>query len=461
MRTVGVLGNATGDPYSLRLVEVAAQELVSQGFHAVCFAGGFPQAPVFRDASDRLLLPPSIDGWVVLCGALRVPASEFEALRGGRAYVSVGLELAGTPSITASDETGIFQAVAHLVRRHDRRRIAFVAGPSTSTEAARRLATYRMALESVGLKPDAALVTEGDYETRSGREAVQRLERQGNGYDAIIAANDLMAVGVIEGLRASGRRVPEDVLVVGFDDIEEASFSGPTLTTVRQPLQEMGTTAARLAIEQLAGAAVEQHTVVTAPLVIRESCGCRSDSDAPERRPASAGTDPKRTQSLRETALRDRVRKELAHSRQLRELSRLAEGLDAASDYPDLEQPLSGICQLLGVRRLLVATYSGAQRHARITLESSGGSVVFHPRPQALPTEQLLPQGFLQQDQPRQLGVQGLELGGEQLGYLVLEGDLRHGYAFLELRRHLSNALSRIAQARELRRLYTAEKKRG
>src|SRR5690348_14824026 len=152
MRTIGVLENATGDPYSLRLVEVTAGELVGKGCHAVVFSGGFPDAPLFRDTSERVALPSSLDAWVLLCGTLPVPANAIEALvRGAKPCVSVGLEIADTPSITASDEAGIFQAVAHLVRRHDCRRIAFVAGPSTSVEAPRRLAAYRLALESVGL----------------------------------------------------------------------------------------------------------------------------------------------------------------------------------------------------------------------------------------------------------------------------------------------------------------------
>jgi DNA-binding LacI/PurR family transcriptional regulator len=204
----------------------------------------------------------------LLSTPFRDSASELTAVAAasGRC-VSIGFELAGTPSFTASDEAGIFQAVAHLARRHERRRIAFVTGPSTSTEAVRRLDGYRMALESVGLGVDPALIANGDYETRSGREAVKLLQRQAKRYDAVVAANDLMAIGVIDGLRANNQRAPEDVSVIGFDDIEEASFTAPALTTVRQPLQEMGSEAARLVLARLAGQAVEPHTVVTAPLV--------------------------------------------------------------------------------------------------------------------------------------------------------------------------------------------------
>jgi hypothetical protein len=275
----------------------------------------------------------------------------------------------------------------------------------------------------------------------------------------VVAANDLMAIGVIDGLRASGLRVPQDVSVIGFDDIEEASFAAPTLSTVRQPLQEVGAMAARMALELMEGMPVEPHTKVTAPLVIRQSCGC-TDSDSPERRSIPAA-ETNGTQNLREGVLRDLVRREFANTRLQRELSRLSEGILSASDSSELAPVLSDVVRLLGVRRFVLATYSGSQRHARVTLESSGDSVVFHPHAQAHPIEQVFPPGFTRSDRPMHLAVQALELGGEQLGYLMLDGDVRDGNAYIDLRRTLSSALARMAQARELRRVYAAEKKRG
>jgi hypothetical protein len=249
------------------------------------------------------------------------------------------------------------------------------------------------------------------------------------------------------------------VSVIGFDDIEEASFSAPTLSTVRQPLNEVGARAARMVLQLLDGASVETSTVVAAPLVIRQSCGC-SDSDTPERRP-SVAPEASGTQGLREGVLRDLVRREFASSRLQRELSRLGEGILGASDYSDLAPLLSDVVRILGVRRLVLATYSGSQRHARVTLESSGDSVVFHPHAQAHPIEQVFPSGLLRGDRCMQIAVQSLELAGEQIGYLMLDGDIRDGSAYIDLRRTLSGAMARMTQARELRRVYAAEKKRG
>jgi hypothetical protein len=119
------------------------------------------------------------------------------------------------------------------------------------------------------------------------------------------------------------------------------------------------------------------------------------------------------------------------------------------------------VCRLLALRRLVISTYRSASREARVTLESSSDRVVFHQGVQPYALEQVFPPGFLRGERPLQLALLPLELAGEQLGYLLLDGDLRDAHAYIELRRSLSSSLARIAQGRELRRLYAAEKKRG
>jgi LacI family transcriptional regulator len=467
-RTVGILANAFGDPYSLRIAHGAAQEITRAGGHSIFFGGGFPSAPLFRDAGGACALPRSIEGWVLVGEMLRDGGSELApAARAVRGAVTLGFQLNDLPSVVVDDETGIFQAVAHLVKRHERRRIAFIAGPDGSVDAAHRFTAYRMALESLGLRQDPALVAVGNYETQSGREAVRQFKRTGARFDAIVSANDLMAIGASDALSQVGVRVPEDVSIVGFDDIEDASFCSPALTTVRQPLQELGAAAARLAWktddspESVTGPGSGQpeRTVVTTPLVIRESCGCQS-SEPPDQRGLQSGSDPQRARAMREDALRELVRRGLSSARLHRELERHAESIVRAPDYPGLTRIMSAIIELLGLRRFLLCTYSGGQRHVRVRLESSGRDVVFHHQSQAFPVEDVLPAGFLNGEKPVQLSIEPLEFADEHFGYIVLEGDIRNGLAHLALRRHLGSAVARMAHNRELRRLYAAEKKR-
>jgi len=459
-RTIGILANSFGDPYSLRIAQGAAQELTRRGDHALFFSGGFPQAPLFRDAHGLCALPRLADGWVLLSETMRDSLADMVQAAGGTRAVSVGVDLPHLPVVGADSETGIFQAVMHLVKRHQRKRIAFIAAPEGSTDGAQRLGTYRLALESLGLYADPTLVVVGDYEARSGREAVRQLKRQRGSFDAIVAANDLMALGALEGLKAAGVRVPEEVSVVGYDDIEDASFATPGLTTVRQPLADLGYSAARLAVEapRQNPHTDEERTVVTTPLVIRESCGCQTTEI--DRRNLPPGDEATRTQGLREEALRELVRRELASSRLYRELERLTENILRAVDYPALARAMSGVIELLGLKRFLLCTYAGGQRHVRPTVESVGRDVVFHHQAQPFPLEQILPPGFLRGDRPVQLAIEPLEFADEHFGYLVLEGDFKHGLAYLTLRRYLGCTVARMAHGRELRRLYAAEKRR-
>jgi LacI family transcriptional regulator len=459
---VGILCNAYGDPYSMAIVHGAAEKLASEGFHTICFHGGFPSAPIYLMADGMPVIPAILEGLILLTGTARGFSRELElmAARSTQVVVSIGAAIPNLASVAANDEAGAFQAVAHLVKHHDRKRVAFIAGPTESVDGARRLAAYRLALESFKLPCDPALLVRGDYEARSGREAVLQLCRFGAGaFDAIVAANDLMAIGAMEALRAAQIRVPEDVAVIGFDDMEEASFISPALTTVRQPVYEQGISAANLVSRSLRGEAhTEQPELIPAPLVVRRSCGCNQTASAP-RGAHAAGADANQDQDRLEDALRGSLGRELSARRVHRELSIVAEDILSVSDFPELASVMTGAFRLLNIRRFLVCLYTADQRKAHVVLESSGRDVLFRNRSQPFPLGQLLPSGFLGRGKPVQLTIEPLKLNDEHFGYMVMEVDARVGQAHLELRHLLSSALSRIARARELRRLYTEERK--
>ncbi|HTQ04439.1 MAG TPA: substrate-binding domain-containing protein [Polyangiaceae bacterium] len=455
---VGILANGFADPYSLKIAHAAGQELARGGSHCIFFGAGFPQAPLFRNEADACALPVTMDAWLLLGEMLRDSLGDVtHAVRSVPRAVTIGFDLPTLPSVGSDAETGIFQAVMHLAKRHERRRIAFIAGPESSSDARQRLGAYRMAMESVGLSADPALIVSGDFEARSGREAIRQLQRQRR-FDAIVAANDMMALGALDGLKAVGIRVPQEVSVVGYDDTDESAFASPGLTTVRQPLVDIGSAAARFALEGPNPDGTESEPIVVpSPLVIRESCGCQSGD---ERRTLPPGVDVTRSQELREEALRELVRRELANARAHRELERLAENIVRSSDFQALARVMSGVLELLGLKRMLLCSYAGGLRHARVALESSGRDVVFHHQSQPFPVEELFPRGFLRNDKPAQIAVEPLEFADEHFGYLVLEGDLRQGLAYLTLRRYLGCTVARMAHGRELRRLYAAEKRR-
>ncbi|MEE1784524.1 LacI family DNA-binding transcriptional regulator [Streptomyces sp. SP17BM10] len=171
-----------------------------------------------------------------------------------------------------SDNVGAGRsAVEHLAGR-GRRRIATITGPSDMDAAQGRLAGYRQGLAAAGLPADEGLVAAGDFTEEGGRRAMRELLERRPEIDAVFAASDLMAVGALAVLRARGLDVPGDVALVGVDDSPVARHLDPPLTSVRQPIEEMGRTMAGLLLRQIAGQDAEpSRLVLPTELVVRRS----------------------------------------------------------------------------------------------------------------------------------------------------------------------------------------------
>ncbi|WNL44606.1 LacI family DNA-binding transcriptional regulator [Dyella sp. BiH032] len=152
------------------------------------------------------------------------------------------------------------------------RDIAFVAGPPSSPISVDREQGYRLALQRAKLPAQAALVVAGDFSIESGERAVELLIAQGKPFTAVFCSNDEMAIGAMRALISHGLRVPEDVSVVGFDDIRFARYTSPPLTTVAQPKNALGREAMSMMLELLGDAAVPpRKRVLSADLVVRGS----------------------------------------------------------------------------------------------------------------------------------------------------------------------------------------------
>jgi LacI family transcriptional regulator len=175
------------------------------------------------------------------------------------------------PSVSAAHTSGADQAIRHLLAL-GHRRIAHITGPRgwVATEDRRR--GYHAALAAAGILPDPTLEVEATPEIGPGRAATQLLLDMPEPPTAIFAFNDNIAIGAIQAAQARGLRVPEDLSVVGFDDVEHATIVTPTLTTVRQPLAEMGRTAVSLLARLLEGQQIETlHLELSTRLVVRDS----------------------------------------------------------------------------------------------------------------------------------------------------------------------------------------------
>lgn len=286
---IGFLIDGVEDsPYHWQILRGAMHEAHDRGANFVVFVGGVltdSDSPTGSNWVYDLARPDNVDA-LVLSGSLGNTAGSkalatFCARYTPMPICSIAVPLPGASSVALDNAAGMRAVIEHLLRMHGIQRIAFVCGPAASDEAELRLRVYRETLQSHAIPYDPRLVIPGDFMSSAGCEAVATLfdERKLTVDDvrAIVAANDAMATGAIDGLSRRGIRVPEQVAVAGFDDVQEARFSNPPLTTAAQRLDDQGRECIRIIMDQLRSGSVRPEQVLRgAELIVRRSCGCLS-----------------------------------------------------------------------------------------------------------------------------------------------------------------------------------------
>ncbi|MCM1038974.1 MAG: GGDEF domain-containing protein [Ruminococcus sp.] len=189
--------------------------------------------------------------------------------------ISLMVNWEGAISILLENETGTRSVAEHLVQEHHARRIYFISGPLGNQDAEQRLATYQAVMDEYQLKWDEKTIVYGDYTYRGGIKAVKTfLESDMPIPDAIMAANDEMAIGAILALQEAGYRVPEDILVTGYDNSSIAKLNHPRLTTVRRGEYAAAEMAYKLLKQVINGEEVPGESVVYGKPIFSQSCGC-------------------------------------------------------------------------------------------------------------------------------------------------------------------------------------------
>ncbi|WP_346622861.1 LacI family DNA-binding transcriptional regulator [Blastococcus montanus] len=270
-RLVDLVFNDLDSPWAVEIIRGVEEAAHAAGVGTVVTA-------IHRRASDARewldnLGARASDGAILVTSDLDPDLhSELRSLHVPAVVVDpAGVPGLDVPTIGVTNWAGGLSATEHLTGL-GHRRIAFVAGLPTLWSSRARLDGYRAGLETAGLPYDPELVVEGDFGYASGAGAADRLLTLAHPPTAVFAANDQMALGVYEGIRRRGMRVPEDVSVVGFDDLPEARWSSPPLTTVHQPLVEMGMLAVRTVLRMVDGDSIESPRVELATrLVVRDS----------------------------------------------------------------------------------------------------------------------------------------------------------------------------------------------
>jgi LacI family transcriptional regulator len=269
-RTVGMLVPSMTWPWMGEVLQGVVDALEAEGYGMLLYTvNRGPESlaqfatHVSANAFDGLLVvePPDTTSYIAKLHAAGLPVVMIDD-RGTHP---------GFPSVATTNREGGWSAARHLLAG-GRSRFAVVTGPPHFGCVRDRLDGFRHALDAAGVWLNPKLVVNGDFTTDGGVAAIGRLLGTGQGFDGVFAQNDLSAIGVMRALRDSGRVVPDDVAVIGFDDVPIAAHTEPSLTTVRQPLHEMGATAARLLLDHLTGnVARNVPLVLPTSLVVRRS----------------------------------------------------------------------------------------------------------------------------------------------------------------------------------------------
>ncbi len=260
--------------------------------------------------------PWNADGLIITPDDLSDAQFEYvqDLIRSGHPVVLTTPEKPG-PLVAVDNAGGIRQAFDHLWQ-HGHRRIAFIAGKSgRGGDSAERLSAYREALRDAAIQEDPRLIAFGEHRREDGRAAMHHILSSGASFTALLASNDLSALGAMEVLREAGRRIPDDVAVIGFDDILEARSHLPSLTTVRHPTFRLGYQAVISLLDAIEGRRPgDTHLRVPTRLVIRQSCGCRPESMPVAALLPAAPSDPDAPQTTLARAMAEATLVEARHS---------------------------------------------------------------------------------------------------------------------------------------------------
>ena len=253
------------DAYFTKVIEGVSAEFGREGKQMVLMLAPDPES---FESITRFVTAGHVDGVIIasMHGLDPLPAALLGA---GVPFVACGRPL-GTqtiPFVDVDHETAIHDAVAYLYKS-GRRHVATITGPLDMDPSIRRLNGYLEAVKEAGESP---IVGHGTFSRESGVQAMHEIILSGATFDAVVAASDLMALGAIHILRQAGMRVPEDVAVIGFDDIDAARAADPPLTTIRQPIHELGVTLARQIIKAAAGEDIGDPVMLPTELIVRQS----------------------------------------------------------------------------------------------------------------------------------------------------------------------------------------------
>jgi diguanylate cyclase (GGDEF)-like protein len=283
--TIGFFVSELENAYAETLCRGITDAASTIDANVIIFPGKSPKVPYDYqyqyNAIYELASENNLDALILATGTMInfLSDEEFKAFYSRYSklpLVNISIDIKGLSGVLIDNKVGLRDICDHLIEKHKFNRIAFINGPDHNTEARERYKVYCEALDKHGIPFDPGLVVSGDFTKYSGVQAVNTLlDNRNVKFQAVSAANDEMALSAMEELQKRGFRIPEDIAVVGFDNVDSAHYSSPSLTTVTQPVYDQAYKAVELACDLIAGKPV-RNAVLPTSMVLRESCGCFS-----------------------------------------------------------------------------------------------------------------------------------------------------------------------------------------
>ena len=263
--TIGILAQDIGGGYGSLVLSGIEEALLEEGYFY--FLASHHHKVTLLEKYNNLLIERGVEGIIAIdTELLHEPVLPLVTVSGHKS-------LRGVTNIILDHEHAARSALSHLFQL-GHRTIAFMKGQPFSSDSADRWKAIKSVAATIGIKIDPELVLQLEMDTSSpeiGYELVLNLAKRRSDFTALFAYNDISAIGAVRALRDAGLRVPEEVSVIGFDDIESAAFYNPSLTTVRQPLKQMGRIAARTLLDRMRGIEFPNEIAVEPMLIARES----------------------------------------------------------------------------------------------------------------------------------------------------------------------------------------------
>lgn len=451
---IGFLASQLDDPYQNAVWTGALEEASASGITLVFYGSTNPEPMAFMLAEKN-----DLSGLIVMTNSLG-PAlpqkriAEYLARFTRIPLISIGIDFPGIPSICVDNSGCIRSLTEHLVTVHGRTRFLFLAGSRGHQEGMLRerefLETYRSLLPGMS-EPRVVCC---DFMEEIAYAEAERLIAEGWAFDAVVAANDQMAMGAIRALEERGFAVPADVSVSGYDNIEDGFYSIPPLTTIQQPMGELGLKAVRFIATRL-GLLAAQPVLsnLRSSVIIRESCGCKRRGGTDAFFPIPGGHRKLSREQRTENRLRYQISQRVAAEARFGILLRFESSMTASLGMEDLLKAIATGITAQGIGFCALALFDspeGAMDWSRLLMVSDRDGIrILTPFGLRFRTMEILP-GGLPEDYVSFV-CEPLQTSAESLGYLVCSADASDRHIYAVLRDQVSAAIKRTLLVEEER----------